>query len=195
MSTGGGSKRLFRKVNNRSSEFYPSCHEIRREGSYIYEEFLVTQGTDVKVYALGPNYGHAEARKSPVVDGRVQRDSTGLEVRYPVILSIAEKEISRKITEAFKQTVCGFDILRVQGKSYVCDVNGWSFVKNSRKYYDDASQVLSEYISTFLRPTFEGPLVILPAREAKTVSGKKKEKQDPQIESEIVQQNRATRYM
>lgn len=193
MSTGGGSKRLFRKVNNRSSEFYPNCHEIRREGSYIYEEFLVTQGTDVKVYALGPNYGHAEARKSPVVDGRVQRDSTGLEVRYPVILSIAEKEISRKITEAFKQTVCGFDILRVQGKkSYVCDVNGWSFVKNSRKYYDDASQVLSEFIASKLRPDFEGPLVILPAREVKTV-GKKKEKQtDTAMESEIVRQNRAT---
>jgi hypothetical protein len=24
---------------------------------------------------------------------------------------------------------------------YCCDVNGFSFVKNSRKYYDDASQV------------------------------------------------------
>lgn len=153
MSAGGGSKRLFRKVDDRSSEFYPTVNELRHEGSFIYEEFIITQGTDVKVYTVGPNYGHAEARKSPVVDGKVNRDITGREVRYPVILSPAEKEISRKITIAFKQFVCGFDILRVQGRSYVCDVNGWSFVKNSRKYYDDASDVLIDFMLTKLRPT------------------------------------------
>ena len=151
LSAGGGSKRLFRKVKDRSSEYY-DVNELRTEGSYIYEEFLVTQGTDVKVYTVGPNYAHAGARKSPVVDGRVNRDSTGLEVRYPVILNHAEKEISRKITIAFRQYVCGFDILRAQGTPYVCDVNGWSFVKNSRKYYDDCSQVLTEYMLSSLRP-------------------------------------------
>ena len=66
-------------------------------------------------------------------------------MRYPVILSLEEKRIATKVCLAFKQSVCGFDILRVRGgKSFVCDVNGWSFVKSSRKYYDDVSQLLSE---------------------------------------------------
>lgn len=159
MSAGGGSKRLFRKVNNRSSEFYRHENEVRKEGSYIYEEFLNTQGTDVKVYTVGADYGHAEARKSPVIDGKVHRDAAGLEVRYPVILSPIEKEISRKITLAFKQTVCGFDFLRIPGgKSYVCDVNGWSFVKKNRKYYDDCSRILSETMLLALRPTYHPTL-------------------------------------
>ncbi|EQC28973.1 hypothetical protein SDRG_13310 [Saprolegnia diclina VS20] len=150
-SAGGGSKRLFRKVGDRSSEFYPDVNQVRREGSYIYEEFLNTQGTDVKVYTVGPNYGHAEARKSPVLDGRVMRDSVGKEVRYPVILNSVEKDIARKVCLAFQQTVCGFDLLRVRGTSYVCDVNGWSFVKNSKKYYDDCGLVLQNYLLTALR--------------------------------------------
>ena len=113
---------------------------MRRDGSYIYEEFVETQGTDVKMYTVGPEYGHAEARKSPAVDGKVQRNPDGKEVRFPVILTFREKEIARRIVLVFKQFVCGFDILRVQENresvvSFVCDVNGWSFVKNSRYVY------------------------------------------------------------
>ncbi|XP_073158704.1 inositol hexakisphosphate and diphosphoinositol-pentakisphosphate kinase VIP2-like isoform X1 [Henckelia pumila] len=145
-SAGGGMKALFRKVGNRSSEFHPEVRRVRREGSYIYEEFLPTGGTDVKVYTVGPEYAHAEARKSPVVDGVVMRNPDGKEVRYPVLLTPAEKQIARDVCIAFRQAVCGFDLLRCEGRSYVCDVNGWSFVKNSYKYYDDATCVLRKII-------------------------------------------------
>jgi inositol hexakisphosphate/diphosphoinositol-pentakisphosphate kinase len=66
-----------------------------------------------------------------------------LQVRFPVLLSPQEKEIARMVCAAFGQRVCGFDLLRSEnGRSYVCDVNGWSFVKNSKKYYDDTADVL-----------------------------------------------------
>ena len=155
-SAGGGCKKLFRKIGNRSSEFYPDINEIRRDGSYVYEEFVETQGTDVKMYTVGPDYGHAEARKSPAVDGKVQRNADGKELRFPVILTLSEKEIARRIVLQFKQFVCGFDLLRVQEGhsvvSYCCDVNGFSFVKNSRKYYDDCAQILTEHMLAVMKP-------------------------------------------
>lgn len=151
-SAGGGSKRLFRKIENRSSEFYPNIHNIRN-GSYIYEQFLPTEGTDVKVYTVGADYAHAEARRSPVVDGRVKRDAEGKEVRYPVILTPQEKEMARKVVLAFKQRVCGFDLLRTGNESFVCDVNGWSFVKNSVQYYNDAAQILRVLMLRAVAPT------------------------------------------
>ena len=113
---------------------------------------MSTNGTDVKVYTLGQDYAHAEARKSPVVDGRVLRDANGKEVRYPVLLSPEEKEIARRVCIAFGQNVCGFDLLRAKGKSYVCDVNGWSFVKYSKKFVEDAALCLRAMILKAVRP-------------------------------------------
>ncbi len=51
---------------------------------------------------MGPDYAHAEARKSPALDGKVERDSEGKEVRYPVMLSAMEKLVARKVCLAFK---------------------------------------------------------------------------------------------
>ena len=58
---GGGSRRLFRKIGNRSSRFYPKVNRLRTAGSYIYESLLL-QGKDLKVYTIGPGYAHGEMR-------------------------------------------------------------------------------------------------------------------------------------
>ena len=149
-SAGGGRKELFRKVGDRSSEFYPDRNQVRRDGSYVYEEFLTTEGTDVKVYAVTGAYANAEARKSPTMDGKVVRDENQLEMRYPVTLSPFEKELAVRICDAFKQRVCGFDMLRSNGKTYVCDVNGWSFVKRNTRHLKDSAMILTSLLKNSL---------------------------------------------
>ena len=109
------------------------------------------------MYTVGPDYAHAEARKSPALDGKVERDLEGKEIRYPIILTNTEKLISRQVCLAFKQTVCGFDLLRANGKSYVCDVNGFSFVKNSMKYYDDCAKIVGNMVLRTLAPQLHIP--------------------------------------
>lgn len=47
-AAGGGSQRLFRKIGSRSSVYSPESR-VRKSGSYIYEDFMPTDGTDVKV--------------------------------------------------------------------------------------------------------------------------------------------------
>lgn len=77
---------------------------------------------------------------------QVTRTPDGKEMRYPVLLYPAEKEMARLVSLAFKQKVCGLDLLRVDSEhSYVCDVNGWSFVKNSERV-----SALLVYLSTIL---------------------------------------------
>jgi len=54
---------------------------------------------------VGADYAHAEARKAPALDGKVERDKNGKEVRYPVILTAKEKMIARKVCMAFSVSV------------------------------------------------------------------------------------------
>ena len=109
-------------------------------------------------------FTHGPAR-SPTVDGIVKRNPDGKERRFVTQLSDEEQEIARKVCLAFKQNICGLDLLRVRGKSYVIDVNGWSFVKGNDDYYDMCAKTMREFFLSAARimkvklprsPSFEG---------------------------------------
>eukprot|EP00397_Hematodinium_sp_SG-2012_P034719 GEMP01037262.1.p1 GENE.GEMP01037262.1~~GEMP01037262.1.p1 ORF type:complete len:381 (+),score=54.68 GEMP01037262.1:267-1409(+) len=172
-SSGGGVKKLFRKVGDKSSLYVQEESSVRKTGKFLYEPFLSTQGTDIKVYTVGPGYFHAEARKAPTVDGKVNRSKDGKEIRYPIILSTEEKRYAAAIVQSFGQKICGFDILRTtKGTSIVCDVNGWSFVKGNQKYYNDCAILIRAFFLRALEEKMQ-PQPVIPCLYCVSYSEKK----------------------
>ncbi|MES1918664.1 hypothetical protein MHBO_000598 [Bonamia ostreae] len=112
---GRGVRKLFRKIKNVSSQYYPGPSQVRRDGTYIYER-LIDSVKDIKVYAVLDDYCYTEMRKSPNVDGVVERNAEGFEKREFCPLTYEEALIARKIIKVFKQNVCGFDIIREDEK-------------------------------------------------------------------------------
>lgn len=112
----------FRRRNATRRQRVVSSWRLLAHGARLTESFPLPRcflARREQVYTVGPNYAHAEARKSPVVDGRVLRDENGKEIRYPVVLTPEEKDIARRVVLAFGQSVCGFDLLRCKARSPV----------------------------------------------------------------------------
>ncbi|KAL8451680.1 hypothetical protein Emed_001842 [Eimeria media] len=156
--TGGGCKKLYRKQQNSSSSYFPDIHQVRKDGIYLYEEFLPTFGTDVKQ--------HSRLRKRSRFATAAQRSRCSACCWFALACcflakgaaSVPRAHASSKTSTHACMGACilnycllvlaclrRFDILRTSRGPFVCDVNGFSFVKSNIKYYDDCSSIIRLY--------------------------------------------------
>lgn len=96
---------------------------------------------------MGANYCFALTRTSPAISSTVDRSVDGRENRQITVIKGEEADAAAKIWTGFGQAICGFDIVRCGGKSYVIDVNGWTSVKHQPVFYEECASILSGMMS------------------------------------------------
>lgn len=141
--TGRGSTLLGKANEVRSCEYLPGENRRRKDKAYLYQPFLQSDGFDIKVYAVGMDYFHAETKKSPVINSI--RSGFG-DKKYPVMLTSEEKELAIMVVQAFRQNVLTFDIIRCEGKSYVVDVNTGHMVKGPERAILECARTLGLHV-------------------------------------------------
>lgn len=107
----------------------------------------------LQVYTVGPDYAHAEARKSPALDGKVERDSEGKEIRYPVMLTAMEKLVARKVCLAFKvRWAVRFLKQKYRMKMFLIDYVFWA--SEFKAFFFSFSSVKPVHIDFILKNLF-----------------------------------------
>jgi len=124
--TGRGCTVLDKHALTRSAEYFQRENRRRRDQDYIYQPFFQTDGLNIRIYAIGTDFFHAQADKSPVLNHKKEQ---GRDKKYPVILTAEEKDLAVKLIKAFGQNAITFDVIRSEGKSYVVDVKSSHLVK------------------------------------------------------------------
>jgi inositol hexakisphosphate/diphosphoinositol-pentakisphosphate kinase len=144
---GGGGRKLFKRFGDKHSERDETLDIPRSisdpSSSYVYEEFLqANDGDGFRVYTVDPNHYPTETNIWFFVDEIVKRNISRKRLGYVPNFSEEESAWPAKISLAFKQRFCQFDVLRSGEHSYVIDVNGWSFAEDDMDYRDKAAMVL-----------------------------------------------------
>ena len=120
---GGGGSRLRRQFGKRSSEYDPDLGTPRcftaEDQSFIYEEYFAPDDVeDVKVHTVGPHYAYGNTRKW----GPSATSTRSVSNRESTELSPLEKDMAARISQAFGQGLCTFDLIRAGAMRYVVGV-------------------------------------------------------------------------
>lgn len=94
---------------------------------------MIENELDLTSFAMWPfPLIHSNYSKSPTVDGKVERNPDGKEVRFPVILSYREKEIARRIVLVFRYVLAS-TCFHVSQLAEECVPNAISYLRIYRE--------------------------------------------------------------
>ncbi|KAK8511899.1 hypothetical protein V6N12_074589 [Hibiscus sabdariffa] len=112
--------RPYRKVGSRSRVLYLDVRRVGHDGSYIYKEFKLIEGTYAEVYTISSEYVFAEVRKSLDVDevirpkGNLEENKTIQFVSTWSFVNIPNPLDGNAIVEVFGLTLNHLQELRIE---------------------------------------------------------------------------------